>query len=190
MCLHASLQVTHLLGSKLTIISVDMISQGNSDWFRVETKDDTLQPTIDMLLNVSFFIWAGAVCPWHSFAHNNVIPIYRLIFIGVLILLFRRLPFVLAIHKRIHEIEEWRQAGFVGYFGPIGVSAVFYLYIAIGFLQTNVLVDGQERPDATNLVEVLNVVVWFLVICSVVSPAHSPFLDPSLTLLSCSSVMV
>lgn len=27
------------------------------DWFRQETEDDSLQPTIDMLLNVSIFVW-------------------------------------------------------------------------------------------------------------------------------------
>jgi NhaP-type Na+/H+ or K+/H+ antiporter len=59
------------------------------DWFRLETLDDSLQPTIDMLLNLSIFIWFGAICPWASFAHNSVIPIYRLIFLGILILLFR-----------------------------------------------------------------------------------------------------
>jgi sodium/hydrogen antiporter len=122
-----------------------------------------------MLLNVSFFIWIGAVCPWDSFAHNNVVSIYRLIFIGVLVLLFRRLPFVFAIHKHIHQIEEWRQAVFVGFFGPIGVSAVFYLYIAVDFLQKNVLYEGNERDDARKLSETITIVVWFLIICSVVS---------------------
>lgn len=29
------------------------------DWFRLETMDDSLQPTIDMLLNVSIFMWFG-----------------------------------------------------------------------------------------------------------------------------------
>jgi len=59
------------------------------DWFRLETLDDSLQPTIDMLLNLSIFIWFGAICPWAMFAHNDVIPIYRLIFLGILILLLR-----------------------------------------------------------------------------------------------------
>jgi len=59
------------------------------DWFRLETLDDSLQPTIDMLLNLSVFIWFGAICPWALFAHNSVIPIYRLIFLGILILLLR-----------------------------------------------------------------------------------------------------
>jgi NhaP-type Na+/H+ or K+/H+ antiporter len=121
-----------------------------------------------MLLNVSVFIWIGAVCPWDSFAHNDVVPIYRLIFIGVLVLLFRRLPFVLAIHKQIHQIEEWRQAIFVGFFGPIGVSAVFYLYVAMDFLK-KVEYDDNERDDARKLGETINVIVWFLIICSAVS---------------------
>ncbi|PQE12846.1 Na H antiporter protein [Rutstroemia sp. NJR-2017a BBW] len=137
------------------------------DWFRLETLDDSLQPTIDMLLNLSIFIFYGAVCPWASFASNDVIPIYRLIFLGILILLFRRLPIVFGLHKLIHQIEEKRQAIFVGFFGPIGVSAIFYLYISLEFLET-ITVDGEQRPDAAHLAEVIRVVVWFLTICSIV----------------------
>lgn len=137
------------------------------DWFRLETEDDSLQPTIDMLLNVSIFLWFGAVCPWHSFVSNDVIPIYRLIPLGILVLLFRRLPMILAFHKYIHQIEEWRHAVFVGFFGPIGVSAIFYLYISREFL-AEILFNGAEREDATREGELIEVVVWFLVICSIV----------------------
>ena len=139
------------------------------DWFRLETQDDSLQPTIDMLLNVAIFIWFGAVAPWYEFAHNNVIPIYRLIFLGILVLLLRRPPVVLAMHTRIHQIEEWRQALFVGFFGPIGVSAIFYLYISLEYLRVSVVEFGVEREDARRLGEIMTVVIWFLVICSVVS---------------------
>ncbi|CAI6328450.1 unnamed protein product [Periconia digitata] len=137
------------------------------DWFRVETQDDSFQPTIDMLLNVSVFIWFGAVCPWKEFAENSVIPIYRLIFLGIFVLLLRRLPVVFAMHRYIHQIEQTRQAVYVGFFGPIGVSAIFYLYITLEFLR-GIKVDGEVRPDAEYLIEVVYVVVWFLVICSVV----------------------
>jgi len=144
------------------------------DWFRLETQDDSLQPTIDMLLNVAVFIWFGAVAPWYEFAHNNVIPIYRLIFLGILILLVRRPPVVLGMHQYIHQIEEWRQALFVGFFGPIGVSAVFYLYISLEYLRISVVEHGQEREDALRLAETMTIVIWFLVICSIVSrtPSH------------------
>lgn len=140
----------------------------DSDWFRLETLDDSLQPTIDMLLNVSIFIWFGAVTPWYKFVHNDVIPIYRLIPLGILVLLLRRLPIVYAMHKKIHQIEETRQALVVGFFGPIGVSAVFYLYISREFLR-GIERDGVVRDDAERLSEIMLVVIWFLAICSIVS---------------------
>ncbi|KAL5117076.1 hypothetical protein ACEQ8H_005035 [Pleosporales sp. CAS-2024a] len=137
------------------------------DWFRLETMDDSFQPTIDMLLNVTIFIWFGAVCPWPEFAHNNVIPIYRLIFLAILVLILRRLPIVYAMHKYIPQIEQKRQALFVGFFGPIGVSAIFYLYVSLDFLR-KIKVDGEVREDAQFLMEVMKVVIWFLCICSIV----------------------
>ncbi|KAI9877274.1 MAG: hypothetical protein M1830_004357 [Pleopsidium flavum] len=137
------------------------------DWFRLETLDDSLQPTIDMLLNLSVFMWFGAVCPWAAFLHNDVIPIYRLIFLGILILLFRRVPIIFALHRNIQQIEEKKQALFVGFFGPIGVSAVFYLYISLEFLH-QITVNDSERRDAAKLGEVMTVVIWFLAICSIV----------------------
>jgi sodium/hydrogen antiporter len=161
-----------LLGSKSNqlLSQLCLIADAHgSDWFRKETLDDSLQPTIDMLLNVTFFIWIGATCPWPSFAHNNVIPIYRLVFLGILILLLRRPPFVMLIHKRIHQIEQFHQAIFVGFFGPIGVSALFYLYVALDWLRNNVTYEGKMRDDAERLSEILMVVIWFLVITSTVS---------------------
>lgn len=124
-----------------------------------------------MLLNLSIFIWYGAVCPWASFRVNNVIPIYRLIFLGILILLFRRLPVVFAMHRKIPEIEHTQQALFVGFFGPIGVSAIFYLYVSLAFLG-QITEDGTSkgvvREDAARLQDVMRVVIWFLAICSIV----------------------
>ena len=71
-------------------------------------------------------------------------------------------------HTYIHQIEEKRQAIFVGFFGPIGVSAIFYLYISIDFLET-ITVDGVMREDAKQVADTLTLVVWFLTICSIVS---------------------
>ena len=142
-----------------------------SDWFRIETMDDSLQPTIDMLLNLSMFMWFGAVCPWNSFLHNDIIPIYRLIFLGVLILLLRRLPIILAMHKYIHQVENLSHAAFVGFFGPIGVGAIFYLSISREYL-FEITVDGKVREDAQQVADAAEIVVWFLVICSIVSASY------------------
>ena len=53
-----------------------------------------------------------------------------------------------------HQIEEWRQALFVGFFGPVGVSAIFYLYI---LLHVGVI---REREEAEGLHKIMTV-VWF-----------------------------
>ncbi|KAL8397725.1 hypothetical protein RB594_004433 [Gaeumannomyces avenae] len=137
------------------------------DWFRLKTADDPIQPTVDMLLNVAVFMWLGAACPWASFWSGEVVGPGRLAALGVLVLLFRRLPAILGLYRRIPQIEDGRQALFVGHFGPIGVSAIFYLYVGLEFLQT-VTVGDAQRSDAKQLGEVMSVVIWFLVICSVV----------------------
>lgn len=144
-----------------------------SDWFRLETLDDSLQPTVDMLLNLAVFMWLGAVCPWDLFAHNDIIPIYRLVALGVLILLFRRLPIVIAMHRYIRQVEHFSHAAFLGFFGPIGVGAVFYLSICREFLLEEMLVDGKPREDAQRTADAAYIVVWFLVICSIVRLARN-----------------
>lgn len=120
-----------------------------------------------MLLNIVVFMWYGAVAPWPDFRTNDVIPIYRLIALGILILLFRRIPMVLLFRHHLKEIGDWQQALFVGFFGPIGVSAVFYLYVSLDFLD-QIVVDGEVREDAAKLREVIRIVVWFLAITSIV----------------------
>ncbi|KAJ5652215.1 hypothetical protein N7507_009641 [Penicillium longicatenatum] len=139
------------------------------DWFRLQTKDDSLQPTIDMLLNVAIFLWYGAYIPWDHFAVNPIIPIWRLLILGALVLLLRRLPWVLGMHRWIHQIKEIRQAIFVGFFGPIGVSAIFYLFVSMEFIEKHLSAeDGVPRSDVESLGETIRVVVWFLAVCSIV----------------------
>ena len=150
------------------------------DWFRLETKDDSLQPTIDMLLNVTIFLWYGAVIPWGSFAHSDFLPLYRLAPLGLLVLLLRRLPWVYAFHKTVHQITGHRQAVFVGFFGPIGVSAIFYLFITLAFIKEHLSDEnGVPREDVANLADIVRVFVWFMTVCSVVSYA-SRFLSSPL----------
>jgi NhaP-type Na+/H+ or K+/H+ antiporter len=141
------------------------------DWFRLETMDDSLQPTIDMLLNIAVFLWFGAVCPWPALANTPNLPLERLLALGALIILLRRPPVVLALHRWIPRIECLREGLFAGYFGPIGVSAIFYLLITIEFLKD---MDSDPRlPEAgriqvQQLIATVRPVVWMCVVSSVV----------------------
>ncbi|KAF3319436.1 hypothetical protein TWF173_000065 [Orbilia oligospora] len=140
------------------------------DWFRLETLDDSLQPTIDMLLNITIFLWFGAVAPWSEFGTTSEIPIGRLLGMAILILLLRRPPIILLLHKYIPRINNLREAAFAGYFGPIGVSAIFYLYVTIEFLrQTEKLpLDESQIKGVHTMMTATKLVVWFSVIASVI----------------------
>jgi hypothetical protein len=56
----------------------------------------------------------------------------------------------------------------VGFFGPIGMSAIFYLYVSLDYLRTSVRDHGVERADAERLGEAMIVVIWFLAVSSIV----------------------
>lgn len=120
-------------------------------------------------LNVTVFLWYGAYLPWSGFAHSVPgLAAWRLVVLGVLVLL-RRLPWVFGMHKWIHKIRQVRQAVFVGFFGPIGVSAIFYLFVSLQFIEEHLSDDkGVPRSDVKDLGETIRVVVWFLAVCSIV----------------------
>jgi len=70
---------------------------------------------------------------------------------------------------KVTQIENLFQAVFVGFFGPIGVSAIFYLMVGTEFLGKLVSDEkGMAREDIQYLQEAMRVVVWFLVVSSVV----------------------
>jgi len=82
---------------------------------------------IDALLDVAVFTTLGTVLPWEMW-HNLDQPISlgRLVFFGTAVILLRRLPTVLILQKFIPEIRSMREACFVGWFGPMGIGALYY----------------------------------------------------------------
>lgn len=80
---------------------------------------------------------------------------------AILVLIFRRLPIVLTLYKLIPAIKTWREAIFTGWFGPIGVGAIFYYTVALESLP----VDG---PNA-HAREVMKPVIYFMVLSSVIA---------------------
>lgn len=126
--------------------------------------EDTLQPTIDLILNMSMFIWLGAVCPWSAFTDSSIVPLPRLILLVILILALRRLPVILSLRPWVRHIHTTRDAFFMGFFGPIGVSAIFYYCLCIEYLAT-----FQGGEAMAGLAASMRVVVWFLIMTSVVS---------------------
>ncbi|KAI1775113.1 Sodium/hydrogen exchanger family-domain-containing protein [Hypoxylon cercidicola] len=116
----------------------------------------------------------------------DTIPFSHLIMLGVLILLLRRLPYIFAFQSLLPQIENKKEAAFMGFFGPIGCSAMFCLYITMDFVNSLNPNGGKNpREDVKFLREDVRVVVWFLMTCSVASNlfsiSSSPPQNPILT---------
>lgn len=88
-----------------------------------EARHDEVNASIDVLLNFGGFMYIGAIFPWHEFHQPDLTGITypRLILLGVLVLLLRRLPSILLLYKLMPRVcKNWKEALFMGYFGPIG----------------------------------------------------------------------
>ncbi|KAL4930338.1 putative plasma membrane antiporter [Aspergillus undulatus] len=94
-----------------------------------EARHDEVNSCIDVLLNFGGFMYIGAVIPWNDFHQPNTTGITwpRLFALGVMVLLFRRIPSTLLLYKCMPKVcKNWKEALFMGYFGPIGIGGVFY----------------------------------------------------------------
>ncbi|KAI5919417.1 Sodium/hydrogen exchanger family-domain-containing protein [Camillea tinctor] len=137
--------------------------------FLAETKrrHDEVNSCIDVLLNFGGFMYIGAVLPWDEFHQPDTTGITypRLFGLSVLVLFFRRIPALLITYKSMPAVvKDWKEAIFMGYFGPIGVGAVYYLQ------HTRLLFPKLEdaSPSEYQLLKALCPVVYFLVLFSIV----------------------
>jgi Alkali metal cation/H+ antiporter Nha1 C terminus/Sodium/hydrogen exchanger family len=122
---------------------------------------------------LSFFVYYGAIIPWDMMnaPELTVVP-WRLVVIAILILLFRRIPIMLALKPIIPDIRTWREALFCGHFGPIGVGAIFISILARAELETGhtvPLATLPTDPNSPNYTVILAIwpIVSFLILSSV-----------------------
>lgn len=109
---------------------------GNSftwdDWFRIRTEDNDFQEIIDTVLNMAVFVYIGAIIPWDDYSSPDLqLTGWRVVVLGITVLLLRRPPWVIAATKAIPALRDFKESSFAGWFGPIGVGAVFYIQVAL-----------------------------------------------------------
>lgn len=88
-----------------------------------EARHDSFNSTIETVLNFGTFIFLGATMPWDQLhtPESTGISVPRLVILGLLILLFRRIPAVMMGYRFMPRVcSNWKEALFMGYFGPIG----------------------------------------------------------------------
>src|SRR5271170_3739243 len=111
----------------------------------------------------------------------TIVP-WRLVCIAILILLFRRIPIMLALKPIIPDIKSWREALFCGHFGPIGVGAIFISILARAELETGrstPLEALPTDPNSPNYILILSIwpIVSFLILSSVTPSPDSKLIQ-------------
>ncbi|KAG0226700.1 Sodium/hydrogen exchanger family-domain-containing protein [Mortierella sp. GBAus27b] len=139
------------------------------DWFSNEIAEAHIQEIIDMLLNLACFVYIGASIPFSSFGDAALgLSVWRMVVLGIAILILRRLPFVVALKPLIPALTTYREAAFAGWFGPIGVGAVFFSKVIAMMTSPEHLGEDAHGMERMNRIrEVVFVVVMFLVFSSV-----------------------
>ncbi|KAK8059298.1 Sodium/hydrogen exchanger family protein [Apiospora saccharicola] len=132
-----------------------------------EKRHDEVNSSIDVLLNFGGFLYIGTILPWGEFHQPELTGITypRLVGLGFLVLVLRRIPAILVFYKCMpHVCKNIKEALFMGYFGPIGAGAVFYLE------HTRHLFPKVEKADQgeTNMLRAIGPVVYWLVLFSIV----------------------
>ncbi|PNS19271.1 sodium/hydrogen antiporter [Sphaceloma murrayae] len=146
----------------------------NDGWFTEKTEESHVSNVIDLLINLAFFVYFGTIIPWEQFNAERILGLtaWRLVVVAILVLLFRRIPIMLALKPIIPDIKTWREALFSGHFGPIGVGAIFIAILARAELETDTTTPLAELPPEgfphLNIIELIWPVTCFLVICSIV----------------------
>ncbi|KAG0199104.1 hypothetical protein BGX28_007558 [Mortierella sp. GBA30] len=139
------------------------------DWFSNEIAEAHIQEIIDMLLNLACFVFIGASIPFSSFGDSALgLSVWRLIVLAIAVLILRRLPYVVAMKPLIPAVKSYREAAFAGWFGPIGVGAVFFSKLTAVATDPHHIGEDAYNADKLNRVRaVIFPVVMFLVLSSV-----------------------
>jgi NhaP-type Na+/H+ or K+/H+ antiporter len=144
---------------KLTLIQFELIGWNEliacffcgvaMDWDGELHEDDLhshFSEGIDAILDVSVFTTLGTVLPWSVWLNPDPpVSIARLVGFSIGILALRRIPAVLAVARWVPEIRTMREAIFVGWFGPMGIGAIYYALKACELV----------RPDAVGQADLL-----------------------------------
>jgi sodium/hydrogen antiporter len=137
-------------------------------WWRRKTEESHVSDAINLLLNLTYFVFLGSMIPWSSFNKPDLhISAWRLVAGTVLIFILRRLPVIMLLKGVIPDIKTWREAFFFGHFGPVGVGAIFSAALISSEPGKTGIAGNLLKPTPGDPMQIsLWPVVTFVVLCS------------------------
>ncbi|ESK83719.1 na+ h+ exchanger 1 [Moniliophthora roreri MCA 2997] len=158
--------VTTLLGSDDLLAAFSCGAAFAWDgFFNRQTEEAVFSSVIDLLFNIASFVFVGAWMPFGAFNDAELtLSVWRLVVIAILVLLFRRLPAMIALYRWIPDVKTFREALFSGHFGPMGIGAVFISTLAAERLHR----DGDhDSAQVELLAKAIQPITAFMVLCSI-----------------------
>lgn len=112
-----------LLGTDgILSIFVAGLAFGNVIGGNQRAEEDNVQEAINRFFTLPIFVLLGLMLPWDQW----LVLGWKGLLLVVAVLLLRRLPALLLLYRQIPPIKKIQEAVFIGWFGPIGVAAIFY----------------------------------------------------------------
>ncbi|WP_414565319.1 MULTISPECIES: cation:proton antiporter [unclassified Anabaena] len=103
-------------------ITFDMVVGG-----RDRAEEENVQEAVDRFFTLYIFVILGLYLPWQQWFELG----WKGLVLVVAILLLRRLPVVLLLRPLLGRLRGMQDALFLGWFGPIGVAALFYAFLSV-----------------------------------------------------------
>ncbi|WP_446378840.1 cation:proton antiporter domain-containing protein [Coleofasciculus sp. D1-CHI-01] len=91
------------------------------------TQEERIQEAVDRFFTLPIFLLLGLVIPWQDWLQLS----WKGLLLVVAVLFLRRLPAILALSPLIKHLHGVSDPLFVGWFGPIGVAALYYSHLAL-----------------------------------------------------------
>ncbi|KAH7037878.1 alkali metal cation/H+ antiporter Nha1 C terminus-domain-containing protein [Microdochium trichocladiopsis] len=144
----------------------------NDGWFSEKTEESHVSNVIDLLLNLTYFVYLGTIIPWEQFNDASLgLSAWKLAVLAILVIFFRRIPIMLILKPAIPDVKTWREALFAGHFGPIGVGAIFVAILARAELSVEKTIPSGELPALGEENHYVTLLVWpivtFMVVASI-----------------------
>jgi NhaP-type Na+/H+ or K+/H+ antiporter len=87
-----------------------------------DLKEEKVQEALERVFTIPIFFMLGLFLPWKDWLAFG----WPLLLLAIAVLLFRRIPALLILKPGLQQISRWPRVLLVGWFGPIGVAALFY----------------------------------------------------------------
>jgi NhaP-type Na+/H+ or K+/H+ antiporter len=100
-----------------------------------EARQERTQEVVKRFFDLPVFVLLGIALPWQQWLDLG----WNGLLLVVAILLLRRLPVVLLLYRAVGQLPRLRDALFTGWFGPVGVAALFYAALAVHETNNNLI---------------------------------------------------